>query len=124
VGDQVKVGDTFVVTVSSVKTSKGDEFTKPKSGDTFLVVDVTVKNASKQEQNVSGLLNFDIKDSAGHKYTETILSGVTPPDGKVEAGGLLKGQLPYEVPTSHHDFTFSFQADITSSGQTIWDLHV
>jgi hypothetical protein len=44
VGDQVKVGDTFVVTVNSVKTSKGDQFTKPKTGNTFLVVDVTIKN--------------------------------------------------------------------------------
>lgn len=124
VGDQVKVGDTFVVTVNSVKTSKGDQFTKPKSGNTFLVVDVTIKNASKDEQNVSSLLSFEIKDSAGQKYTETILSGLTPPDGKIEAGGLLKGQMPYEVPSSQHDFVFSFQADITSSGQTIWDLHV
>ena len=124
VGDQVKVGDTFVVTVISVKTSKGDQFIKPKSGNTFLVVDVTIKNASKAEQNVSSLLSFERKDGTGQKYTETILSDLTPPDGKIEVGGLLKGQMPYEVPSSQHDFTFSFQADITSSGQTIWDLHV
>jgi hypothetical protein len=79
---------------------------------------------TKQEQNVSSLLSFEIKDSAGQKYTETILSDLTPPDGKIEAGGLMKGQMPYEVPSSQHDFVFSFQADITSSGQTIWDLHV
>jgi F0F1-type ATP synthase membrane subunit c/vacuolar-type H+-ATPase subunit K len=30
VGDQVKVGDTFVVTVNSVKTSKGDQFLSPR----------------------------------------------------------------------------------------------
>jgi F0F1-type ATP synthase membrane subunit c/vacuolar-type H+-ATPase subunit K len=124
VGDQVKVGDTFIVTVNSVKTSNGDQFIKPKSGNTFLVVDVTIKNASKSEQNISSLLNFEIKDGAGQKYTETILTDVTPPDGKIEAGGLLKGQLPYEVPSSQHDFVFSFQADITSSGQSIWDLHI
>ena len=120
----MKVGDTFVVTVNSVKTSKGDQFIKPKSGNTFLVVDVTIKNASKAEQNVSSLLSFEMKDGTGQKYTETILSDLTPPDGKIEAGGLLKGQMPYEVPSSQHDFTFSFQADITSSGQTIWDLRV
>jgi hypothetical protein len=124
VGDQVKVGDTFVVTVNSVKTSKGDQFIKPKSGNMFFVVDVTIKNASKAEQNVSSLLSFEMKDGTGQKYTETILSDLTPPDGKIEAGGLLKGQMPYEVPSSQHDFTFSFQADITSSGQTIWDLRV
>jgi Domain of unknown function (DUF4352) len=112
------------VTVNSVKTSKGDQFTKPKSGNTFLVVDVTIRNASKDEQNVSSLLSFNLKDSAGQKYTETIHSDLTPPDGKIEAGGLLKGQMPYAAPSSQHDFVFSFQADITSSGQTIWDLHI
>ena len=39
VGDQVKVGATFFVTLNAVKTSNGDQFTKPKSGNTFLVVD-------------------------------------------------------------------------------------
>jgi hypothetical protein len=67
VGDQVKVGDSFVVTVNSVKTSKGDLFTKPKSGNTFLLVDVTVKNTSKQAQNVSSPLSFNLKDSEGAK---------------------------------------------------------
>jgi hypothetical protein len=51
---------------------------------------MTIKNASKDEQNVSSLLSFEIKDGTGQKYTETILSNLTPPDGKIEAGGLLK----------------------------------
>jgi hypothetical protein len=118
------VGDTFVVTVSSVKTSKGDEFTKPKSGNTLLVLDVTIKNVSKEEQTVSSLLSFTFKDSEGQKYTDTFLCGLTAPDGKIEAGGLLKGQSPYEAPTSQHDFTLAFEADILCGGQTIWNPHV
>jgi hypothetical protein len=51
-----------------------------------------LKNASKDEQNVSSLLSFEIKDGTGQKYTETILSYLTPPDGKIEVGGLLKGR--------------------------------
>lgn len=124
VGDQVKVGSTYVVTVNSVKTSAGDDISKPKAGNTFLVVDVTLKNVSSAEQNVSSLLSFDLKDGTGQKYTETIVTGATPPDGKIEPGDQLRGQLPYEVPASQHAFAFSFQADITSSGQTIWDLSI
>jgi hypothetical protein len=124
VGDQVKVGDTSIVTVNSFKTAQGDEFTKPKSGNMFVVADVTLKNVTNAEQDVSSVLNFNMKDSTGQQYTETYLTDATAPDGKVEAGGLLKGQLAYEVPASQHDYNLSFQADIVSSGQTIWDLHI
>ncbi|HEY1387483.1 MAG TPA: DUF4352 domain-containing protein [Ktedonobacterales bacterium] len=124
VGNQVKVGDTFVVTVNSFKTNPGDDIFKPKSGNKFVVVDVTLKNVGSTEQNISSLLQFTLKDSTGQKYNETIISNVTPPDGKLAAGDILKGQIAYEVAASQHDFTFAFEADITSSGQTVWDLHV
>lgn len=124
VGDQVKVGDTYVVTVNSVKTSQGDDITQPKSGNTFLIVDVTIKNVSNQSQDISSELNFDLKDSTGQKYTETIVDNETPPDGTVQSGDLLRGQLSYEVPTSQKSFEFGFQADITSSGETLWNLSI
>ncbi|MGZ3600504.1 MAG: DUF4352 domain-containing protein [Ktedonobacterales bacterium] len=124
VGDQVKVGDTYVVTVNSVKTSNGDDFSKPKSGNTFLVVDISIKNVSSKEQDLSSILQFTLKDSTGQKYEETILSGATAPDGKLAAGDVVKGQIPYEVPTAQHSFTLAFEADIISSGQTIWDLKI
>lgn len=124
VGDQVNVGNTYTVTVNSVKTSAGDDITQPKAGNTFLIVDVTLKNTSSTEQNLSSLLQFTLKDSTGQKYDETIVTGATSPDGKLAAGDVLRGQLAYEVPSSMHDFTLAFEADITSSGQTIWDLHV
>jgi hypothetical protein len=56
--------------------------------------------------------------------TETIYpdAGATL-DGKVAAGSLLKGSIVYEVPASMHQFTLSFEPDITSPGQTIWDIH-
>jgi hypothetical protein len=124
VGDQVKVGDTFIVTVNSFKTNPGDDIFKPKSGNKFVVVDVTLKNVGSSEQNISSLLQFTLKDATGQKYDETIISNVTPPDGKLAAGDIIKGQIAYEVAASQHDFTFAFEADIISSGQTIWDLHV
>ncbi len=122
----VKVGDTWDVSVNSMKTSKGDQFSVPKSGNTYLIIDLTMKNISTQEQKVSSLISFNLLDSTGQKYTETLttMSDIHPPDGKVEAGAPLRGQLVYEVPISMKDYTLSFQADITSSGQTIWDIHM
>lgn len=122
VGQVVKVNDTWQVTINSVKTVNGGEFSTPTAGDTYFIVDVTLKNLSGQEQDVSSALNFSLQDATGQKYTETILIGETPPDGKVEANSLLRGQLTYEVPTSQKSFTFNFEPDIVAGDQTVWDL--
>jgi hypothetical protein len=124
VGDQVKVGDADIVTVNSVKTSSGDEFDQPQAGNVYLIVDVTIKNISSQEQDISTILQFTLKDSTGQKYDQTIVSNATSPDGKLEPGDQVRGQLAYEVPQTQKSFTLAFEADFISSGQTIWDLSV
>jgi flagellar basal body-associated protein FliL len=125
VGDQVKVGDTWIVTVNSATTSKGSDISTPKSGNIYLVLDVTLKNVSNQEQNVSSIAQFTLEDSTGQKYDETYTDFAKPaPDGKVEAGSPIRGQFVYEVPLSEHHFTFAFEAEIASGGQTIWDITV
>lgn len=114
VGDTVKLG-TWQVTVNSAKTSAGDDFSKPKAGYTFLIVDVTLVNNDSQTQPASSFLFFSIKDSTGQQYEETFLSGNTPPDGNVAAGDKLRGQLVYEVPQSQHQFTLTFQPDFLTN---------
>lgn len=122
VGDQVKVGSTYIVTINSVARNSGNDIDQPKAGDNYLVVDVTVKNVSSQEQDLSSILQFTLKDASGQKYDETFISNATAPDGKIEPGDQVRGQLPYEVPTAQKTFTLAFESDITSSGETIWDL--
>ncbi len=125
VGDQVKVGDTWVVTVNSAKLHGPTEFDQPKSGDTYLVVDASFKNISSKEQDLSSLLQMGLKDATGQTYTETITGfASSSPDGKIEAGDILRGQLVFEVPKSQTAFTFDFEADPVSGGQTIWDINV
>ncbi len=123
VGDQVNVGGIYVVTVNSVQTHGATDVDQPKAGDTYLVINVTLKNTSSSEQNFSSILQFTLKDSTGQTYDETITSfQQQSPDGKIEAGSLATGDLVYEVPTAQTKFTLAFQADITSSGETIWDI--
>lgn len=126
IGQVVKVGDTWAVTVNSIKKSQGDEFSKPGNGNMFLVVNVTVHNISAKEQDISSVVNFKLKDSEGTEAQIGILTtGTSPaPDGKVAAGDKDKGDLVYEVSASQKSFTLAFESDILSSGQTIWDLSV
>jgi hypothetical protein len=125
VGQLVKVGDTWQIDILSAKTSTGSQFMTPKAGNVYLIVTVSMKNISSQEQNVSSLAQFNLADQDGQKYTETLLpdSGATL-DGKVEAGSPLKGNLAYEIPKGTHFLQFSFQNDVIAQGQTIWDIHI
>ncbi len=125
IGDTVKVGDTWQAVVNNVKTDNGGQYSGLKSGDTYLVVDISLTNLSNQEQVISSALNFTLQDSTGQKYNEGIdtNTGATP-DGKVAAGSPLRGSIAFEVPVVQKNFTFAFDPNIILSGQTIWDLTI
>lgn len=126
VGDTVAVGNTWKVVVNGVATDDGGQFSTLKAGDTYVLVDISLTNRSSTEQNVSSLLEFTFKDSTGLKYDEGIDTNASgsSPNGKVAAADTLRGTIAYEVPATQKAFTLSFTPDITSSGQTIWDLAI
>jgi hypothetical protein len=124
VGDVVTVGSDWKATVNSITTNPGSAYEQPQKG-VFVVVNISLTNISNKEQDLSSLLSFKFKASDGTEYHETFLVGTDPsPNGKVEAGGITKGDLVYDVPTSANSFTLSFAPDPFSSGQTIWDLNL
>jgi Domain of unknown function (DUF4352) len=126
IGQVVSVASTWQITVLSAKTSTGSQFNTPqKPGDLFLVITISVKNISGQSQNMSSALQWNLQDSTGQKYNITIDTdaGATL-DGAVAAGRPLKGVISYEIPKTLHSFTLSFQNDITSTDQSIWDITV
>src|SRR5579863_9254746 len=59
VGDQVSVGGIYTVTVNSAQTHAATDFDQPAAGNTYLVINVTLKNTSSSEQNLSSLLQFN-----------------------------------------------------------------
>ena len=122
-GDIVKVGD-WQVTLNSVKSSAGGDFDTPKSGNVYLIVDATFQNISAKAQTLSTLLQVNLKDSTGQKYDTTIASSVvtSSPDGDVNAGDMVRGQIVWEVPTAMKQFVFAFKSDVFSSGYSIWNI--
>lgn len=126
VKDQVKIGSDWVITINSVSTSAGKGYSQPqKSGNHFVVIDITMKNTTSKSQNISSLLDFHFRDNTGQEYTE----GIAPelgkaPDGMIEAGALLRGQLIYEVGPSQHTFTLSYapETDFSGGSTVTWDI--
>lgn len=124
IGKAVVVDSTWTITVNSAKTNAGDPFSMPGVGNTYLVVDITVKNTSKHYQDMASGLQLVLKDSAGRKYMETITDFATPPDGSIKFGEFLRGQLAYEIPATEHTFSYYFQADSEGTDLTEWTLKV
>lgn len=126
VGDQVKTG-TWVVTINSVKTSKGDgQFNVPKNGE-FVIVDISFKNLDTKSDTLSSILQYTFKDESGQEYDNTFVSlpgADHSAEGDVAAGDLLRGQLVYDVAATLHKFTFTFKADAFSTGGVTWDITV
>ncbi len=124
-GDTVKVGDTWEVTISNVRSVPAGQYDSLKSGDMYIGVDVNFKNVSPAEASLYGNADWTLKDTQGQKYDNAYVSDFpNPPDGKVEAGSPAKGSLIFEVPSATHNFQLAYEQSMFSSGQTIWDISV
>jgi len=123
VGSTVAVDNTWTVTVSSAKTDPVDgQFNIPKSGNTYVLIDVTMKNTSSSQQDSSGLAQFTLRGTDGTNYDED-LSYSKDPGGQVNPGEPIKGTLAYQVPTGTKHFELNFASDIISN-QVTWDINV
>jgi hypothetical protein len=123
VGDQVQIGDSWLVTITNATTSSGDSAYLPKEEDSYLVIDVTQQNQSSQALSVNSQAEWVLRDSMGQSYALVKTDYGEPPNGTIEAGASQQGQLVYEVPSSEHQFTLTF-APTGSSEQAIWDIQV
>ncbi len=120
-----KVGETgsntvWSVTLNSVKTSTGDQMFKPDAGMIYLVVDVTIGNISSSGQDMSSMLSFRLQDSTGQAYNEAFTDIGKAPNGAIQPGNKLRGQIVYAVPTTMHDFTLQFQGSGFDGSSGTW----
>jgi hypothetical protein len=129
-GAHHKVGETVTtatwqVTINSASAYAGnaDQLDVPQDGDTFLLVEGTFKNTSKDSQTLSTILMFELQDTKGNKYDEALLTSVTGPDGTVLANGPAHGKWGYEVPKSVHNFILVFSEDFGQTSTT-WDVSI
>lgn len=131
VGDQVKIGSMWIITVNDAQVKPTTGLLPAKAGNTFLALDVTLKNISPQTNTLATSLQFVLQDSHNVSYEEEFIVATPPPaaaqNGNVPAGVTVHGQLNYQVPVSISQFTLSFKADWknydpTTSKSTVWDI--
>jgi|CXWK01.1.fsa_nt_gi hypothetical protein len=120
VGDVIEIGD-LALTVHGVTFPAGDEFNRPDEGQRFVVVDVAVENRTATAQNISSLLQMELKDATGQVYDLDLMaqaaSGGTSPDGELAPGETLRGQVGFQVPSDATGLVFVFDGDIFGAGK-------
>lgn len=122
IGDTVKAGDSNF-TVNGVREVKGNEFIKPKSGNIYYAVDVTVENTGNEALNVSSLLMFKLIDADAISYDVTIGPETKGSlDGEVAPTRKMRGELLFEIPKKAKGLELEIDPSVWGTGKVIVKL--
>jgi hypothetical protein len=123
IGETAQVGE-FAVTVHGFRAYAGDQSAKPRAGNSYLAVDLTVENVGSQPRTVSGVLMCRVADSNSYAYPMCLaapgLRGSI--DGELAPGRKVRGEVAFEVPLTSRGFEFMFTPSPLRPGQAIIPL--
>lgn len=113
--------------VNAIKKLKGS-LISADDGKVFLLIDMVIKNNSKEEMPVSSVMLFDLEDSTGTKHDISIgglvvldEEKITSLDGSINAGEEMKGGLAYEIPEKATGLKLTIKS-ILGSKETVIEL--
>ncbi len=127
VGQSITISDVTTMLVS-VKTLAGDEFSKPKPGNEFVVVHIKMVNNGSSEQDYNPF-DFHVKSGTGNITDMEIVvpSSYTANNqlqsGKLSARGTVEGDIVFQAPRGDHKSELTWQPSFFgNSGDNGWYL--
>ena len=125
IGDTVQLGD-LQITVHGVRAGLGDRFWIPREGHYYVYVDVGFRNTGTESHVVSSLLQIELRDIDGFSYSidlgATAAAEKSSPDGEIAPGGILRGEIGYQIPITARGLTWHFSGELFLLGQAIFSL--
>ena len=126
VGDSIKLGDS-IITVNSVSTSQGSEYSKPSDGNEWVNLNVTIQNTGSDQQYVTTLGQMFLRDTSGNSYQVSVTDKeIENPnnslDGAVIANSKRTGWVGFEVPKNDKGLQFQYNGSIFGGGTVAVDL--
>src|SRR6266567_8985619 len=127
------IGDTLIwndieVTLVSVKKLAGDEFTRPKAGNQFIVVHLKIVNKGSSEVDYNPF-DFHVRSGTGNitDYECCLPSTYTANNildsGKLSPGGSVTGDIGFQVEKGDHAAELTWQPNILgNAGENGWNL--
>ena len=116
VGEEVKSGDNILI-INSVEKSNGSEWDKPKDGNEFVIVSVTIKNGGSSEISYNPF-DYKMQNSQGQITDQaftTINNDTSLSSGKLAAGGSVSGSIAFEQPTGDSGLVLKYKSNIFSN---------
>ncbi|EGT4139178.1 DUF4352 domain-containing protein [Clostridium perfringens] len=113
IGDTVKIKDQSLI-VNSVKTSMGEGNDKPKEGNEFLILNLTLKNNGDSELNYNPY-SFQIENAKGEikDRTFTAIDGKEALDkGILAPGEEVTGTIVVQEPIGAKDLKLNYVPNI------------
>ncbi len=94
----------------------------PKPGNEYVIVNITVETDSQEKEPVSSLMQFELADTSGQKFDESLFAKVNGQlDGDVTAGAPFTGEIAYEVPQGAKGLQLLFSG-LLSENKLAFDL--
>jgi hypothetical protein len=120
-GTAQKVG-AAEITVRGSRESDGTGLLPPSIGDKWLIVDVSAKNTGDDTYMLSSSLECKLRDDRGRGYFVAVEAPITESfDGMMQPGGVLSGEVAFEVPQDATGLVFIFQP-VFGFDQAAWSL--
>lgn len=102
---EYKINDVIILEgmelkIDEVKYSKGNEFDKPKDGNEFVIVKVSIKNTGDKKISYNPF-DYSIENSDGQITTQTISaidSKTSLSSGELAPEGKISGTIVFEAP--------------------------
>ncbi|MCA1667637.1 MAG: DUF4352 domain-containing protein [Thermomicrobia bacterium] len=101
----------MAVTVNEVRDpAPPTDFSKPKDGNRFVAVDVTIENTDTKPASYNALY-ATVKDTDGRQYDATFTDVVNPAlsAGDNSPGDKIRGWVVFEVPVGAKMATFKYE---------------
>lgn len=119
---EYKIGDTVDIKgmklkVDEVKKSNGTDFDKPKDGNEYIIVKVSINNDRDKEISYNPF-DYSLKNSEGQitDHGLTIVDSKTSLNsGKLAPGGKVSGTISFEAPKGDKDLTLLYKDNMFSN---------
>lgn len=115
--ERVSSAGVELVVYEAKRSNVGGPYMKADKGYTYLLVDVIIKNANRDEQTPYNLLYFKMKDSDGFEYSASISTGKgVLTHGELSKGEEVRGVLAFEIPEKAKGLTLSYKPMVIFGG--------
>ncbi len=122
IGDVAQYPD-MNITMNSAKISKGDDFSKPNSGNVFVGTEFTITNTSSSDVSVSSMIMFDVyvdDTLTDESISAEVLFSDKSLNGTVAAGKKLTGVFGIECPENWNTIEFHVKDSFISSNKAVF----